>query len=777
MNEIRNLDWDEIKLRLARFATCEAGRVQLAGTQALATINECREQFLQIEDAVQILGKGIRPFCQSLDLFTTWHSRLQKKATLKTLELRDVRQFAIEVIALHETLEPFESQWARHLKSGLMQAEEPLSAIDQIMTADGEIRHDASETMFRLWNEKSQQSRLVQTTLDRILKNHQLETSLQEKYVTTREGRWVLPVKSSMRHGLEGIIHSTSQSKQTVFMEPQEVVPLNNRVREIEIEIEAEIEKLLMELSEYLATLVSDFESSKDILLEFDIRSSQAQLAIALNARPCDFDDSKVELRDLRHPLLALNNVKVVPNDVDLDIENRILLLSGPNAGGKTVLLKALGLAAQMARCGLFIAARENSKLPFFKDLTVSIGDQQSVDANLSTFAAHLKTLNMAASAKGPQHLLLIDEICGSTDPEEGAALARSFIEAYSANKVFAIVSSHLGALKTGWSETSGVVNGSLEFNREKGPTYRFLKGVAGQSLAIQTAKRVGVAQEILDKALSFLTPEHRQFQKDLEQVDKLRHELSDLKDELESQKARTEKEREKYSSIISKFQKEKEEMLNQSVKRAERKVDTIIRESKIDDIFKRHQELEKIKVDLPKIVKASTKRDVAPEPTIKTADDFAAAFPPGSKVFVSSIGRDAIVQGKPNGKGEVAVLSQSMRFMVPWQDARPPEMASNPTKDIMRKSQHYSFLPGNQDRVVDVRGKKVDEAIALLETQLDIASVHQEDRIKIIHGHGTDSLKKAIRSHLSRSVYVKKWQAGTAETGGDGLTWAELKD
>lgn len=777
MNEIKNLDWDEIKLRLARFATCEAARVELAGIQPFASAESCTQQFSQIEDAVQILNRGVRPFCQSLDLFSTWHARLQKKATLKTLELRDVRQFSIEVIALHETLTPYQSEWAKKLKSSLMNAEEPLSAIDQIMTADGEIRHDASETMFRLWNEKAQQSRLVQSTLDKILRNHQLESTLQEKYVTTREGRWVLPVKSGMRHSLEGIIHSTSQTKQTVFMEPQEVVPLNNRVREIEIEIEQEVEKLLMELSEYLTTQSSEFEESRDVLLEFDIRTSQAQLAVALNARPCTFDENVLELRDLRHPLLALNNLKVVPNDVDLNMANRILLLSGPNAGGKTVLLKAIGLAAQMARCGLFVAAREGSKLPFFRDIIVSVGDQQSIDANLSTFAAHLQTLNRAASAKGHDHLLLIDEICGSTDPEEGSALARSFIESYASNNVFGIVSSHLGALKTGWKEDSGVVNGSLEFDRMKGPTYRFLMGVAGQSLAIQTAKRVGVSEAILDKALSFLTPEHRKFQKDLEQVDKLRHELTNMKDELETQKSRTEKEREKYSTIIAKFQKEKDEMLNQSVKRAERKVDAIIRESKIDDIFKRHQELEKIKVELPKIVKASTPKEAPAEPSIKSADEFAQSFPPGSKVFVPSIGRDAIVQSKPSGKGEVAVLSQSMRFVVPWQDIRPPDVASNPTKDIMRKSQHYSFLPGNQDRVVDVRGKRVEEAIALLEIQLDTASIHQEDRIKIIHGHGTDSLKKAIRSHLSRSVYVKKWQAGTAETGGDGLTWVELKD
>ncbi|MEK6555331.1 MAG: endonuclease MutS2, partial [Bdellovibrionota bacterium] len=215
--ELRNLDWDEIKLRLADYATCDAARVQLASLKPLSSAAQAEQQFTEIENAAQVIAKGIRPFCQSLDLFGTWFIRLQKKATLRTLELRDVRQFCIEVIALYEVLEPFHTPWAQRILNQLIKAEEPLSAIDQIMTPDGEIRFDASETMFRLWNEKNQQSRLVQSTLDRVLKNSQLETVLQEKYVTTREGRWVVPIKSNMRHGLEGIIHATSQTKQTVY--------------------------------------------------------------------------------------------------------------------------------------------------------------------------------------------------------------------------------------------------------------------------------------------------------------------------------------------------------------------------------------------------------------------------------------------------------------------------------------------------------------------------------------------------------------------------------
>lgn len=781
VSDLKNLDWAEIKLRLSSYATCDAARVALAAISPLESAEKAESSFSEIEAAIEILAPGVRPYCQSLDLYSTWFQRLQKKATLRTIELRDVRQFCIEVVALKEVIAHFNSSWATRLTHLLMAAEEPLSAIDQIMTPEGEIRFDASETMFRLWNEKNQQSRLVQNTLDRILRNAQLENVLQEKYVTTREGRWVVPIKSNMRHGLEGIIHAASQTKQTVYVEPQDAVPINNRIREIEIEIELEIERLLIELSEYLARLNTDFSQSRDILLEFDIRASQAQLATALQAQRCFFseDKSQIHLINLRHPLLTLKPTKVIPSQVNLDLHHRILLLSGPNAGGKTVLLKSIGLAAQMARCGLLICADQGSKIPFFESITVSIGDQQSVDANLSTFAAHLKTLDEASKKTGPSQLLLIDEICGSTDPEEGAALARSFILKYAENQVFAVVSSHLGTLKAGWPADYGVTNGSLEFDKEKGPTYQFLMGVPGQSLALQTAKRVGVQDEIVKKALEFLTPEHRQYQRDLEQVDVLRQELSRLKRELENEKTKTEKEKERFTAIIEKFQKEKEIMLNQSIKRAEKKVETIIRESKIDDIFKRHQELEKIKNELPVIIKA--KPGAAFENnsnTISDANEFAEKCPPGTKVLIKTINREGLIQSKPNSKGEVQVLSQSMRLSVQWSELQPSTSTKNPTADILRRSKNFSFLPQDQDRTVDLRGRTSDEALALLEQELDSASLQQEDRIKIIHGHGgSDILKKSVRTYLSRSIYVKKWQAGSKENGGDGITWAEIKD
>lgn len=772
-----NLDWDEILARLSQFATSEMARERLVKTEPLADVEAAQNSFAQITEAAQILALGRRPFMESLDLYAIWQQRLNKGGTLQTLELRDVRHFCLEILALKEVLKPIQTPWARSVQEALMDATEPLSAIDQIMTPEGDIRNDASETLFKLFNEKNSSIRQTQNILDKLIRQHEMEPVLQEKYVTNREGRWVLPVRSGKQHSLEGIIHASSQSKQTVFMEPKEIVPLNNRLRQIELDIEEEIERLLRELSEYLLRQMYGFESAQKLLLDCDVRLAQGQLAAHMNAHPIDFHTDDIHLTDLRHPLLLLANVDVVPNTVNLTADRRILLLSGPNAGGKTVLLKAVGLAAQMARCGLLVAAGEGSRMPFFTNVHVGVGDSQSVDEHLSTFAAHLKILDEATKSKGNSNLLLIDEICGSTDPEEGTALARSFIQTYAANGLFGVITSHLGPLKLGWTEESGVINGSLEYDNKTGrPTYMFLMGVPGQSLALQTARRVGVDATIIDNAIKFLSPESKQYHLGLEEVEKVKEELRSLMEQVQNESKEAKAEKSRYSALAIKFEREKEQMLEQAVKRAEKKIETMLEHSKVDDVFKRHERLEQIRFEMPEIVKASTAPKAAGPTSIDSAEDFAKAFPPGSKVFTPSIGRDGVIQSVPNSKGEVAILSNSMRLMVPWQQLRPPVQASNPTTEIVRRAGEMSSHL-DQDRTVDMRGQPLDEALRLLEIQLDTAVLNQEARIKIVHGHGTDTLKKGLRSYLSRSVYVKKWKAGTPETGGDGVTWAELRD
>ena len=770
------LDWTDILLKLESLATSEPARAKLRDLSPLDGPSEAEASFRAIEEAQAVLSFGERPFMESLDLFPTWFQRLKREAVLTTQELRDVRRFCIEAVALAEVLRPAESPWVNGLKRRLMDATAPLSAIDQIMTPTGEIRTDASENLFNLYREKQNQTKSLQNTLDRLIKQHDMEPVLQDRYVTNREGRWVIPVKSGMQHFFPGIIHASSSSKQTVFMEPDEVIPLNNKLRQLDVAIEEEIEKLLYELSGYLRTQLAGFQDTHEVMLEADIRLAQGKLAQILDAGPVRFDDKKVDLVDVRHPLLVLKNEAVIPNTVKLGGDKRILLLSGPNAGGKTVLLKSVGLAAQMARCGLLVCTGEGSYLPFFKGLHVAVGDAQSVDAALSTFAAHLKVLDAATKATGTDHLLLIDEIAGSTDPEEGSALARAFIEAYAKNGVFGVITSHLGPLKVGWTAESGVINGSLEYNAKSGtPTYHFFMGIPGQSLALQTARRVGVDGKVLDRALDFLSPESKAQHQHIREIEAMKEELQELRRNLFDELKAARENKRRYMEMLQLFKKERDEWMSRAVKKAEKKIDDMIDHAAVSDIFKRHEKLQTIKHDLPEVVKSSQVQ--AKRPKMESAEDFEKIYPPGSVVFIPSVGQEGVIQGKANNKGEIPVLSHSMRLFVHWQQLRPPQSMQNPTQSIVRRSSGVTVTLTDAERVIDVRGKSVEDAIGQIEMQLDAAALNDEDRVKIVHGHGTEVLKRAVRAHLSRSVYVKKWKAAPPETGGDGVTWAELKD
>ncbi len=780
MVEYSALDWNEILKNIQSYATSGAARLEIASLSPSPNAEAAKNSVLEIFDAVEMVQTGTRPFMESLDLFEPWYTRVKRNAVLKTLEIKDVRSFCLEVMALKELAQSLNNSFSRRLAHELMEAAEPVSAIDQIMTPRGDIRSDASETLYRLFREKENLSRQIETTLDKTVHAHEMQSMLQDKYVTTREGRWVLPIRSGMQHYVPGVIHGSSHTKQTVYMEPEQIIPMNNRLRQVEVEIEDEIERLLTDLSNYLYSLASAFSASRDLLEKTDVTLAKAQWSLRIGAQDFSFSNDQILLNEVRHPLLVLSGRGVVSNSVHLTPEKSILLLSGPNAGGKTVLLKSMGLAAQMARCGLPICAGENCTLPFFEKIQIGIGDSQSVDAELSTFAAHLKVLENAAKLKGSSNLILVDEICGSTDPEEGSALARAFIESFSQNNVFGVITSHLGPLKAGWRAEDRVLNGSLEYDAKTGrPTYQFLQGVPGDSLAIQTAKRVGVPQSIIDRSMELLSPETRTRLSGIEELDQLKSDINVLREHLKKEQQRARFEKEKYEALSQKIQKEKEDLLAKTVRQAEKKIEELIQHSKVEQTFKRHMALSEIKQNLPEIVKSKPGSGSASG--AESPEDFAAKYPPGTKVFVPTLNQDGLVQSAPNSKGEVTILSNSIRLSLPWQELKPPQRAQNPTAGLVRRSvgggSPVTVALVDADKTIDLRGQTVEEAISNLEIELDKSTSQKEDRIKIIHGHGTETLKKAVRTYLSRSVYVKKWKAGSAEQGGDGITWAELAD
>ncbi len=772
---LNNLDWNFLLERLCQYASSSQAQEDLRATDALPNIGQAKVSFKTIEECKSVLKSGVRPSMESLDLFLSWFPLVEKNSHLNPLQLKDIRFFLIEYFSLKETLSQFVSPILQEHLLTFFSPEEGLNKIENLITNDGLIRSDASQTLHELNKKKKDLSSSIQKTLDKLVKSYEIEDIIQDKYVTTREGRWVLPIKSGMQHRFEGIIHDSSQSKQTVFMEPSEVVKTNNTIREIELDIKKEIERLLLEISNYFYALSSDLSSASKSLLFFDIYFSKAQLALKTNAHECQFTKDQVNLLSLKNPILLLQDEKVVSNSVTLNSNQRILLLSGPNAGGKTVLLKSIGLAIHMARCGLLVCASPESELPFVNHIVSSVGDHQSVSQNLSSFASHLKILEQATHLKGSDSLVLVDEICSSTDPEEGSALARSFIDIYCKNNVFAVITSHFSHLKNHWPDNGPVINGSLEFDLEKGPTYQFLQGISGDSLAIQTAKRIGISPEIIDRALDYISPDKKEYIQSIDEVTELKNSLKLRTLEANEAKKSFEKQLTKYKNIIARHEKEKELMLEKSVIRAERKIEKLIRVNKAGDVLSKNSELQKVKSQLPEIVKPNLQPE---NNTPQTVAEFAQKFPPGSKVFITSLKKEGLVQSSPNNKGLVDVVSQSMRLQLDWKLLQlNTANLENPTQQVLKSKGFYKLSQIDGQNSIDLRGMSVDEAISKIEIELDKATVQGLDRVKVIHGHGTNSLKRATRSYLSRCLYVKNWSSGNKNQGGDGVTWVELKD
>jgi DNA mismatch repair protein MutS2 len=759
--EYKNLDWFETLEKIKNFSTSQKGKDIIAETKPFAVAADATQQAQEIFECKTVVTLDFRPRLDSVDFFFPWFERLKRKAVLKVDEFQEVRRFCYDIFNLQKTLSTGTTPWLKRIASELMDTSKIHSAIDQIITFEGAIRTDASETLHSLYNEKKTLERQIRTTLDKFVKTNEMENLLQDRYVTNREGRWVLPIRSGKQHQFDGIIHDSSQTKQTVFMEPKEVIAINNRLKEVEGEIEKEIERLLTQLTHFVSQSCPDLERCYHHLLICDQRLAQAQFALKTDSQFFEFSQDEFFLHDVRHPLLSFqDSKKVVPNNLGFDDEKRILILSGPNAGGKTVLLKAIGLTCHMARCGLLIPANSESKIPFFKNIFVTIGDTQSVGEHMSTFAAHLKTLSAALETKGRDQLILVDEICGSTDPEEGAAIAKSFIEHYAENEVYGIITSHLGPLKQVWPKESPVICGSMEYLDH--PTYKLFMGIHGRSFAIKTAKSVGVPETIIQKAMSYLSTESRQREEKLDELDKYKEQVVELSKKLETESQMAEVQKNKYKDLVRRFEIEKNTHLQKAIERAEKKLEKIVED------FRANPSISKARAQFPEVVKST-----GLAPPISSVEEFSKQFPAGSSAFITSLGQDGIIQGTPNAKGEVPVLSRSMRMQIHWKDLRTAQ--TNPVHHPIQQNFRKQVLH-RDEMEIDIRGMSADQAVEELEKVFDKAMQDQIDRVKIIHGHGTEALKKSIRKYLSRSVYIQKWQAGGEVVGSDdGITWAEL--
>ncbi|MFO0767407.1 MAG: endonuclease MutS2 [Nitrospiraceae bacterium] len=718
--------------------------------------------------------------------------RVSKGASLEILELRD----AGLVLALLEEVHRYLSRHRQdaptlaELLHRLGQAGEwrrLKGAINAAINADGSMKESASQDLRRFMHQANDLKQQMRHRLDQILQSQRYAEVLQEQYFAQREGRYVVPIKADMQGRVPGIVHDVSASGATVFLEPRELVDLNNGIKVADLEVEREVRRILRSLSEALAPEADRLTAALAVLAEFDAISAKAALSHQLQAEaPRLTDNGRIMLQRARHPLLVLAKEQVVANDIDFDEHIRVLIVSGPNTGGKTVVLKLLGLYALMVRCGLHLPCGPDSDMALFDAVYADIGDSQDLARDLSSFSAHMTQMvkllaeveprrngNCQPSAKGAV-LVLLDEPVTSTDPAEGAALASSLLCRLADIGAKVVATTHYSVMKGLAQETPGFANASVEFNLETlAPTYRLVQGQPGGSAAIEIAGRLGMDEAILADARRRLQGETRLLETLLTDVQERHRRVTD---ELASAAiARQEADaaaKEAQELLTSLQDSEREERkglkkkLTQEFQRARAAVQATLDELKRDQKIVKARETKSRLVEL----EAEVRRDVG-EPQAPIPVE---ALTIGDAVEVTALGMSGVLLEDPRGKKRVRVrvgegeISASVAGLTGVARAVATETGTQKVEKqatAPRRNSH-TLAPEDIQETLDVRGQAADEAVDALVAVLDRATLGGSPYVRIIHGHGTGRLRNALREYLKDSPYVATFRSGDRAEG-----------
>lgn len=636
-----------------------------------------------------------------------------------------------------------------------------------------------------------------------LLDDADIAPHLMDRFYTQREERYVVPLRADARNKVRGIVHGTSGSGQTVFVEPEAIVELNNRLKIAESELEDEERRILAELSGYVREEAAAIRVNVEIAIRLDVIDGAARLADDLSASAPEISDEGVlNLVAARHPLMELGGRACVPNDIRL-APRAIMIVSGPNAGGKTVALKTAGLAALMARAGLHVPAEPGSSVPFYQTVLTDIGDDQSLERNLSTFSAHVMHIGEFLEAAGPGVLILIDEIAVGTEPEQGAALAQAVLEALAGRGTQAIVTTHYERLKAMATSDARFMNASVGFDLERmAPTFRLHLGVPGSSGALLVARRLGLPGEVVGRAeailgdrrtgveelLTAVAEERRRLEHERTSAERARREADLARREAEAAE-RTARERvEKlragaHDEALAALRKARDEADRLKARLKKAPVATNVRE----EIAQARAELGALSERISGHAPAATEtgRPARPEELVA-----------GAKVIVAKLGGRGVVVSPPE-RGRVVVQVGGLRATAQVGEVRLDDgkgVAARPVAKVSAaleraKARAAPARPPTQvpageevadedlapmrtgDNTCDVRGARVDEALATVDQFLDDALLAHRDVIFVIHGHGTGALKAAIREHLALHAAVARFRPGQEKEGGDGAT------
>ena len=669
-----------------------------------------------------------------------------------------------------------------------------LAQIEHALDERGEVLDRASPELAQARRAAEQLRERLERALEAILRRAVADGVAQEDLITERDGRYVIPIKAELRRQLPSVVHDVSASGATLFVEPLAVVELGNRLREARRAERREIERILRALVDEIAQEVGAIRAAAQCIAQIDLAQAKARLARELDAPlPGEQDElgwlrdspAELRLRSARHPLLS---GEVVPISINLELDDRCVLITGPNTGGKTVALKTVGLLTLMAQAGLPIPAETGSRIAVFADIFADIGDEQSIEQSLSTFSAHVTNIIRILAAAGPRTLVLLDELGAGTDPGEGAALARALLEHLLEREAAVVATTHHGALKVFAHSTPGVVNASAEFDAETlQPTYRLLMGAPGRSNAIAIARRLGMPEQILERASAHTSPETAD-------IEALLADLQQQRDQLEADQRAERTAREEAEALRGELAERREQIeteRDQVLARAERTMENELAQLR-RSLREANRELSRA-TDRPererrRVERAETRGAEARERLervrrrrrrARRRADPAAAPPdpqrlaPGDVVYLRGVTEPAELLSGLSGE-TLEVRLGSLRTRVRPEQIERVGRAGEAVAEPQARGKRPPPPPDPGVRC-DVRGRTTDDALPTVEGFLDRAYRAGRQRLEIVHGKGTGALRQAVRAQLRDHPLISSYETAARHEGGDGVTVVHL--
>ena len=788
---VKTLEFDKVKSMLSSKAATFLGKQAVT---ALKIENEfAKVKTLQEEtaEALRLLDEGRRfPFGGAYNTVADIKraelgSVLEPEALMHILTTVQAFESMKDFVTENAELAPNLAAYGERLTVFSRLEKQIASAIDE----HGELKDSASPKLNGLRTAIQIAKNRVKEKLDSILHDPNNQKYFMDNIVTMRGDRYVIPVKQEYKMNFPGIVHDQSGTGATLFIEPLAVVNLNNDIKRYLAEEHEEVERILRQLTQNVGAEAAQLLASLNTFTTLDVICAKALLAQEQHAvRPLLTVNGGVEITQGRHPLL--NKDTVVPLDVQLGERFTMLLITGPNTGGKTVALKAVGMFALMAQIGLFIPA-SSAKLPVFRAVYADIGDEQSIEQSLSTFSAHMTNLISILNEVKAGDLVLIDEICAGTDPNEGAALAMAMLEHLHEQGVLTMVTTHYSELKTFAYGHEGMENASVEFDPVSlRPTYRLLMGVPGSSNAFNISRRLGLAEDIIKNAGELLNQEHVHMENVLQELDSERRRYESGSKEIEDLRRESEQLRNALAYSKSEFERKKNEMLRKAreqaddiYRRSRRESEAVLKElrsMKADFDTKR---LEQAAEEARKKLNKTLSEDV---PLPEGAPLSAKTAKKGLNVFVISLGKNGVITDVKGN--EVTVQVGILKMTVPASKclltkAQPAHTANEPkkrkgfSKNAAANYAHQMFVAksGSAKQELDVRGMTLDEAIPVVDKAIDDALIAGIGQLRIIHGKGTGALRAGLTAYLSTNRFVKKLETAALEAGGSGATVIDL--